>query len=104
MLEIADIPAMREWRAGRRAAGERVAFVPTMGALHDGHLSLVEEARRRAGAVVVSVFVNPLQFGPSEDFASYPRDLARDRDLARQRGVHALFVPSVETMFPAAAE
>jgi pantoate--beta-alanine ligase len=104
MLQISDIPAMRRWRADRRGAGQRVAFVPTMGALHDGHLSLVDEARRRADAVVMSIFVNPLQFGPMEDFASYPRDLGRDLDMARRRGVNALFVPSDETMYPAGAE
>jgi len=104
MHEFTDIGAMRRWRADRRAAGQRVGFVPTMGALHDGHLSLVDEARRRADAVVMSIFVNPLQFGPSEDFASYPRDLDRDRDLAGQRGVGALFVPRAEVMYPVGAE
>jgi pantoate--beta-alanine ligase len=104
MFELADIPAMRRWRAERRAAGERVGLVPTMGALHEGHLSLVDEARRRTGAVAMSIFVNPLQFGPAEDFTSYPRDLARDRELARERGVSALFVPEVRTMYPAGSE
>jgi pantoate--beta-alanine ligase len=104
MLEIVDIPALRRWRADCRAAGQRVGLVPTMGALHDGHLSLVDAALDRAGAVVMSIFVNPLQFGPEEDFAGYPRDIARDRELARQRGVGVLFVPSAETMYLAGAE
>jgi len=75
-----------------------------MGALHEGHLSLVDEARRRSDVVVLSAFVNPLQFGPAEDFARYPRDPARDRDLALSRGVAALFIPAVEAMYPPGAE
>jgi pantoate--beta-alanine ligase len=71
-----------------------------MGYFHEGHLALVTEARRRADAVVMSIFVNPLQFGPTEDLARYPRDLARDRRLAEERGVHALFVPSEAVMYP----
>src|SRR4051794_24840729 len=75
-----------------------------MGYLHEGHLALVDEARRRTDAVVLSIFVNPLQFGPQEDLARYPRDLPRDRSLAFSRGVDALFVPSVEMMYPAGSE
>jgi pantoate--beta-alanine ligase len=103
VIELDTIPHMREWTAGRRRDGRRVALVPTMGALHEGHLALVDEARRRADAVVMSVFVNPLQVGPDEDLARYPRDLARDRALARDRGVDALFVPTVAMMYPPGA-
>ena len=85
-------------------AGRRIGLVPTMGYLHEGHLALVDEARRRTDAVVLSIFVNPLQFGPREDLARYPRDLPRDRSLALSRGVDALFVPSVEVMYPSGSE
>lgn len=87
-----------------RARGDRVGLVPTMGALHAGHLALVDLAATLAPTVLMSVFVNPLQFGPGEDFARYPRDLGRDRDLAAGRGVSALFVPAVEAMYPPGAE
>jgi pantoate--beta-alanine ligase len=75
-----------------------------MGALHEGHLSLVDHARRHAQSVVMSIFVNPLQFGPKEDYSRYPRNLDRDRALAEGRGVHALFVPTAEVMYPPGAE
>jgi pantoate--beta-alanine ligase len=75
-----------------------------MGYLHEGHLALVDEARRRADVVLMSVFVNPLQFGPTEDLARYPRDLPRDRRLAEARGVDALFVPSEAVMYPPGSE
>jgi pantoate--beta-alanine ligase len=104
MHEVADVAALRAWRRSARDAGRRVGLVPTMGFLHEGHLALVDDARRRADAVVMSVFVNPLQFGPTEDFDRYPRDLDRDRALARERGVDLLFVPAVSTMYPPGAE
>jgi pantoate--beta-alanine ligase len=85
-----------------RRAGNRVALVPTMGALHEGHLSLVDEARSRAECVVLSVFVNPLQFSPGEDYERYPRDLTADAAIAEKRGVGVLFAPSVEEMYPRA--
>jgi pantoate--beta-alanine ligase len=97
---VAAIAELRDWVRGRRAAGERSALVPTMGALHEGHLALVDEARRRADRVVMSLFVNPLQFGPSEDLARYPRDLEADRALAAGRGVDLLFAPDVAAMYP----
>jgi pantoate--beta-alanine ligase len=75
-----------------------------MGYLHEGHLTLIDEARRSADAVILTIFVNPLQFGPREDLARYPRDLPRDRALAQGRGVDALFVPSVESMYPPGSE
>ena len=80
-------------------AGETVAIVPTMGFLHEGHLSLVRIAKRRARRVVVSVFVNPTQFGPNEDFAQYPRDERRDFALLRAEGVDAVFAPTPEEMY-----
>ena len=84
-------------------AGETVALVPTMGFLHEGHLSLVRIAKRKAARVVVSVFVNPTQFGPNEDFAQYPRDERRDFALLRAEGVDAVFAPTPEEMYGADA-
>jgi pantoate--beta-alanine ligase len=98
--EIATIADIRDGVREARARGQRIGFVPTMGFLHEGHLRLVDEARRLAGCVVMSVFVNPTQFGPSEDFSRYPRDIAGDTEKARRRGVDLLFVPDVDTMYP----
>lgn len=100
MIEIADLTEMRAWSRGHRAVGRRVGFVPTMGYLHEAHLRLVDRARELADLVVVSVFVNPLQFGPAEDFQQYPRDLERDRAAAAGRGTDCLFVPGASTMYP----
>lgn len=102
--EFADPAALREWIAAARGSGMCIALVPTMGALHDGHLALVREARSRAGLVVMSIFVNPLQFGPGEDLARYPRDLPRDRALAVEGGVDALFLPDDATLYPPGSE
>jgi pantoate--beta-alanine ligase len=104
MIQIDSIADLRRWVRGERAAGRRAAFVPTMGYLHEGHLRLVDEARARADTVLMSIFVNPLQFGPNEDLARYPRDLPRDRRLAEARGVDALFVPSEAVMYPPGSE
>jgi pantoate--beta-alanine ligase len=95
---------IREFRAAAnavRAAGERFGLVPTMGALHAGHLSLVKEARRHAAEVGVTIFVNPTQFGPNEDFARYPRTLERDVELCREAGVSHVFAPDASEMYPA---
>lgn len=104
MLELTSIPDLRSWTRSQRTAERRIGLVPTMGYLHEGHLALVDEARRRSDSVVMTIFVNPLQFGPAEDLARYPRDLPRDRALAATRGVDALFVPSVEAMYPPGSE
>jgi pantoate--beta-alanine ligase len=84
-----------------RKSGERIALVPTMGALHRGHMALVREARQRAKRVVVSIFVNPTQFAPNEDFASYPRNFATDLKALRETNVDLVWAPSVEAMYPA---
>ncbi len=104
MEQLTDIGALRAWLAARRGPGRRIGLVPTMGALHPGHLSLVDAARRRCDVVVMTLFVNPLQFGPNEDFTRYPRDLARDHGLAAGRGVDLLFAPTVDAMYPPGAE
>jgi len=104
METIHDIDSIRRRTRTWREAGERVAFVPTMGNLHAGHLRLVEEARRRAERVLASVFVNPLQFGPDEDFDTYPRTLAEDSAKLESLGTDALFAPNEATMYPTGRE
>ncbi|MGA9812929.1 MAG: pantoate--beta-alanine ligase [Terriglobales bacterium] len=86
-----------------RGKGKTVGLVPTMGALHEGHLSLVRMAKAQCDRVVVSIFINPLQFGPNEDLAKYPRDFERDRDLLEREGVDFIFAPGVEEMYPPGA-
>jgi pantoate--beta-alanine ligase len=100
VIEIVKPREMLAWSRERHRAGRRVGLVPTMGFLHEGHLRLMDRAGQGADDVVVSLFVNPLQFGPQEDLARYPRDLARDRQLARDRGVACLFVPDERAMYP----
>ncbi|MBX6377381.1 MAG: pantoate--beta-alanine ligase [Clostridia bacterium] len=100
MRVVARVAEVREAVAEARAAGHRIGFVPTMGYLHAGHLRLVEEARRRTTWVVLSNFVNPLQFGRGEDYERYPRDLDRDNAMAAAAGVDLVFAPSVEEMYP----
>lgn len=95
---------MQKMAADLRRSGRKIALVPTMGFLHEGHISLVRLARRAADVVVLSIFVNPLQFGPQEDFEKYPRDFARDAELCRQGGVDIIFNPSVQDMYPGFAE
>jgi pantoate--beta-alanine ligase len=97
MKDIARVSHVRAWRAQQSGS---VGLVPTMGYLHAGHVSLVERARRENEHVVVSLFVNPTQFGPQEDLARYPRDLARDRCLLEQAGCDLLFAPEVSDMYP----
>lgn len=99
MILLTTIADLRRHLAAERRAGRRVALVPTMGYLHEGHLGLVDAAREEADVVVLSLFVNPLQFQPGEDFERYPRDLAHDRALAEARGVHVLFAPEVSEMY-----
>ncbi len=99
-LLLRTVGEQRAFSRAERAGGRRVALVPTMGALHPGHVSLVRLARRHAERVVVSIFVNPTQFGPGEDFAAYPRDLERDLALLRPEGVAAVFAPSAAEVYP----
>ena len=94
MLLVTTIAAVRSRREELRREGRRLAFVPTMGALHDGHLALVRRGKELADEVWASVFVNPTQFAPGEDFARYPRDLERDRALLAGEGLTLLFAPS----------
>ena len=100
MQRIDKIKAARLLLASWRQAGDRIAFVPTMGDLHAGHLSLVQEARKRAERVVVSIFVNPLQFGENEDFDHYPRVLDSDSEKLNSAGVDLLFSPTVSELYP----
>ena len=100
MQIIRDIAMLHRAVTALKQGGKSVALVPTMGALHDGHISLVRMAKRVADHAVVSIFVNPTQFGPNEDFAAYPRDEARDAALLAQEGTGLLWAPDVSTMYP----
>ena len=101
MQTFADVVSLRDQLKSARRDGRRIAFVPTMGNLREGHLTLVRKAREHADLVVVSIFVNPMQFGPNEDFHRYPRPLQDDLKLCSNAGVNLVFNPSVEEMFPA---
>jgi pantoate--beta-alanine ligase len=100
MQKAVETAQLRQWVAGWRTAGERIGFVPTMGNLHAGHLDLVAEARRRADRCVVSIFVNPMQFGEGEDYDAYPRTLQADEDKLRAAGADLLFAPTVKAVYP----
>ncbi|NIP39690.1 MAG: pantoate--beta-alanine ligase [Candidatus Dadabacteria bacterium] len=99
MKLIDNIADMKAYSDAKRSNGAKISFVPTMGALHDGHLQLVKNAANIADICVVSIFVNPAQFGPSEDFGKYPRDLDRDKNLLKELGVDAIFFPKLEDMY-----
>ncbi|HJU68686.1 MAG TPA: pantoate--beta-alanine ligase [Gemmatimonadaceae bacterium] len=100
MQRVTRVTEVRDFVSAARARGARIGFVPTMGFLHEGHLRLVDEARRRADLVVMSIFVNPLQFGPTEDLSRYPRDEAGDAAKADARGVDLLFIPAGSEIYP----
>jgi pantoate--beta-alanine ligase len=100
MTIIDNISRMKTFSGMLRKEGKTIGFVPTMGYLHEGHLSLARTAKKLNDVVVMSIFVNPTQFGPNEDFDSYPRDLKRDEDLARAEEVDVIFYPSVKDMYP----
>lgn len=97
---VETIPDMRAASLEARSGGRRLGFVPTLGFLHEGHLSLVDRARERCDRVAISIFVNPTQFAPDEDYEAYPRDLERDLSLAGDRGVDIVFAPDREEMYP----
>ena len=104
MLQIATIADMKSACRAATRSGKTLGLVPTMGALHEGHLSLVRASKAHCDVTVVSIFVNPLQFGPSEDFGKYPRTLERDAALLREAEVDFLFIPEVAEMYPPAAK
>lgn len=99
MITVRDVAALRQLVGKARASGKTVALVPTMGALHEGHLSLARLARRDAAFTVVSIFVNPLQFGPNEDFSRYPRDEERDARALKREGVDVLYLPEAARFY-----
>src|ERR1700682_4859797 len=97
---LETIEQMRSSCEAAKLEGKRLGFVPTMGALHEGHLSLVRAAKTQCDVVAASIFVNPTQFGANEDFSKYPRSFERDRELLEKEGVELLFAPSVKEMYP----
>jgi len=104
MKVIKIIEEMKKTARHERSSGKSIGFIPTMGYLHEGHLSLVKESLKKVNCTVVSVFVNPTQFGPKEDFKEYPRDLDRDSEILEKLGVDYLFVPDKEMMYPSGYE
>src|SRR6185437_10391902 len=100
---VKTIEEMRAFRNAVRKNSKRLSLVPTMGALHEGHLSLVRAARDKSDIVAVSIFVNPTQFGPNEDFAKYPRNLESDSNILGREHADVIFAPSVDDMYPAGA-
>ena len=100
MQIIERVQEMSRWSEAQRRDGQRIVFVPTMGFLHEGHLSLVRDGKKRGGRLVVSIFVNPAQFGPNEDFSAYPRDFERDRGLLEKENIDVLFHPSTPEIYP----
>jgi pantoate--beta-alanine ligase len=100
MKQVRTIKELRSLIQDAKQDGKRIGFVPTMGYLHEGHLALVNEARKNTDVVVMSIFVNPLQFGEGEDFETYPRSEERDREMAEDKGVDILFLPDAEEMYP----
>ncbi len=100
MNVITTVREMQTFSEAQRLRGEKIAFVPTMGYLHDGHLKLMEEGKKRGDCLVISIYVNPTQFGPGEDLDKYPRDFERDERLARDVGVDVIFYPSNSEMYP----
>src|SRR5437667_9481528 len=100
MRVLETIEQMRSACQAAREGGKRLGFVPTMGALHEGHLSLVRAAKAQCDVVAVSIFVNPTQFGPTEDLSKYPRQFDRDCQLLEKEGVDILFAPSVDEIYP----
>lgn len=101
MQVVTKISELKQVVHAAKANGKMVGLVPTMGYLHEGHLTLMRQARAEQGLVIATLFVNPLQFGPQEDYADYPRDLERDCKLAESTGIDVLFAPSVDEMYPA---
>lgn len=101
MQIVTHIAELKQKIREARARGNTIGVVPTMGYLHEGHLTLMRRARTEQGFVIATLFVNPLQFGPTEDYAVYPRDLSRDSALAESTGINVLFAPSVDEMYPA---
>lgn len=104
MQTITTVAELRRALAKVRGVGKRIGFVPTMGYLHDGHMALVEASRARCDVTVVSIFVNPTQFGPNEDLSTYPRDFLRDEKLCREAGVAIVFAPDAREVYPAQFE